>query len=81
MHELYTQLAIRRSAGLSAPAEDVQQLFRRQGFEYDHVFDWTIGDFLGREPDAQEPFMSIEVHERLGADTTQPSADVIQDVT
>lgn len=57
------------------------KLFRRQGLEDDHVFDWTIGEFLRREPDAQEPFMSNEVHERLGADTTQPSADGVQDVT
>ncbi|KAK5188737.1 hypothetical protein LTR72_011684 [Exophiala xenobiotica] len=27
------------------------KLFRREGFEYDNVFDWTIREFLGLEPD------------------------------
>jgi hypothetical protein len=34
------------------------KLFRRQGFEYKNVFDWTIREFLRLEPDAQESLVS-----------------------
>jgi hypothetical protein len=59
----------------------VTKLFRRQGFEYDNVFDWTIREFLRLEPDAQEPFASKDVDEGQGADTRKPSDGGAQDVT
>ncbi|KAK5189052.1 hypothetical protein LTR96_010935 [Exophiala xenobiotica] len=34
------------------------KLFRRQGFEYGNVFDWTIPEFLRLEPNTQEPLAS-----------------------
>jgi casein kinase I family protein HRR25 len=46
-------------------------LFRRQGFEYDNVFDWTIREFQRLEPDVQEPPASKDEDERRGPDTTK----------
>jgi casein kinase I family protein HRR25 len=37
------------------------KLFRRQGFEDDKVFDWTIREFQRLDPEAQEPFASKHV--------------------
>ena len=47
------------------------KLFRRQGFEYDNIFDWTIREFqrLGLD---EEPPTSNSVDGRLGVDTTKP---------
>jgi casein kinase I family protein HRR25 len=56
------------------------KLFRRQGLEYDNVFDWTIREFQRLEPEAQEPLASKDVDEAQGADTRKPSDGGAQDV-
>ncbi|KAK7894624.1 hypothetical protein LTR67_006386 [Exophiala xenobiotica] len=60
--------------------EMFKRLFRRQGFEYDDVFDWTLQEFQRLETETQEPLASNDVGERLGAETTKPSDDGSQDV-
>ena len=57
------------------------KLFRRQGFEYDNVFDWTIREFLRLEPDAQESLASGGVDERREDGTTRPLGDAARNVT
>ena len=43
--------------GGALPSLNFNDLFRRQGFEYDNVFDWTILEFqrLEAESEAQQP--------------------------
>ena len=53
------------STASSLPEHGFNKLFRRQGFEYDNVFDWTIQEFL-RQPNAQESLASRDVDERRG---------------
>ncbi|KAK5550542.1 hypothetical protein LTR46_011460 [Exophiala xenobiotica] len=60
--------------------EMFKKLFRRQGFEYDDVFDWTVREFQRLETETQEPLASNDVGERLGAEATKPSDDGSQDV-
>ncbi|KAK5043526.1 hypothetical protein LTR84_011457 [Exophiala bonariae] len=48
------------------------KLFRRQGFEYDNVFDWTIREFQRLGLDAEEPPTSNSVNGKRGVDTTKP---------
>jgi casein kinase I homolog HRR25 len=57
------------------------KLFRRQGFEYDNVFDWTIREFQRLEPDAQEPLQSKDMDERRGEGATKPLGDGARNVT
>lgn len=59
----------------------LDNLFRREGFEHDNVFDWTIREFQRLEPDTQEPLTSNAVDERRGEDHTKPSDCGAQDVT
>lgn len=56
------------------------RLFRRQGFEYDNVFDWTIREFQRLKIEAQEPLVSKDVDEAQGADTRKPSDGKAQDM-
>lgn len=56
------------------------RLFRRQGYEYDNVFDWTIREFQRLESEAQEPLVSKDVDEAQGADTRKPSDGKAQDM-
>jgi hypothetical protein len=44
------------------------KLFRRQGFEYDNVFDWTIREFQRLGLDSEEPPTSNSVDEKRGVD-------------
>ncbi|KAJ9493611.1 hypothetical protein H2202_010927 [Exophiala xenobiotica] len=60
--------------------EMFKKLFRRQAFEYDDIFDWTLQEFQRLETETQEPLASNDVGERLGAETTKPSDDGSQDV-
>ncbi|KIW24846.1 uncharacterized protein PV07_10534 [Cladophialophora immunda] len=57
------------------------KLFRRQGFEYDNAFDWTIREFLRLEPKAQESLASGGADERREEETPRPSGDAARNVT
>ncbi|KAK5202406.1 hypothetical protein LTR41_011842 [Exophiala xenobiotica] len=57
-----------------------KKLFRRQGLEYDDVFDWTVREFQRLETETQEPLASNDVGEKLGAEATKPSDDGSRDV-
>ena len=52
--------------------EMFKKLFRRQGFEYDDVFDWTVQEFQRLETETQEQLASHDMGERLGAGATKP---------
>ncbi|KAK5284755.1 hypothetical protein LTR43_011640 [Exophiala xenobiotica] len=57
------------------------KLFRRRGYEYDNVFDWTIREFLKLEPDAKEPLALKDVNERRDEDATKPLGDAVRNAT
>ena len=57
------------------------KLFRRQGFEYDNVFNWTIREFLRLERDAQESLASRGADERREEEITKPMSDAARNVT
>jgi len=60
-----------------------KDLFCRQGFEYDNVFDWTILEFqrLEAEFEPQQPVTQEGVGEGRGADVTSQSEPVSRDAT